>query len=131
MNNKKAFKSPYLGIDSNTFSHVFTQNGDYSVIIKIQNPVIQFAADYEAYTKFHQLMNNLIQILGPGHAIQKLDIFHTKKYQHPSSPDFLEECYFSHFRGRSYAHHTTYLVLTKNEKGIVFSWATQKHLKVL
>ena len=75
MNNKKIFNSPYLGIDTRTFSHVFTQNGDYSVIIKIQNPVTHFAADYEAYTKFHQLMKNVIQILGPGNAIQKLDIF--------------------------------------------------------
>jgi conjugation system TraG family ATPase len=113
---KKLFNSPYLGIDTQIFSHLFTQNGDYSVIIGMHNPVAEYASDYESYTQFHQLTDNIIHILGPGHTLQKLDIFNTRKYRHPSSSDFLAECYFSHFTERSYAHHVSYLVLTKNEK---------------
>ncbi|MCK5367581.1 MAG: hypothetical protein KAQ62_03485, partial [Cyclobacteriaceae bacterium] len=74
MKTKQLFNSPYLGIDTNAYSHVFTKNGDYSVIIKMQNPVLQYAADHEAYDQYHQLMDNIINILGPGHTIQKLDI---------------------------------------------------------
>jgi hypothetical protein len=116
MNNKKIFNSPYLGIDTRTFSHVFTQNGDYSIIIRMINPVIEYAADYEEYFGYHQLMDNIIKILGPGHTLQKLDVFHAHKYHHPSSDNFLRDCYFSHFNRRPYARQASYLILTKNEK---------------
>lgn len=116
MKTKKLFNAPYLGIDTNTFSHVFTQNGDYTVIIRMHNPVLAYASDYAVYIQFHQLMDNIIHILGPEHAVQKLDIFHAGTYHHPSSPGFLEHSYFSHFDGRGYNHHLTYLVLTKNEQ---------------
>ena len=122
MKTKQLFNSPYLGIDTNTYSHVFTKNGDYSVVIKMQNPVLQFAADHEAYNQYHQLMDNIINILGPGHTIQKLDIFHEQKFIAPTrhsgqeSSNFLGQHYNNHFENRRYSTHTTYLILTKNEK---------------
>lgn len=116
MKTKQLFSSPYLGIDTSTYSHVFTTNGDYSVIIRMQNPVLQFAADHEAYAHYHQLMDNIINILGPGHTIQKLDIFHEKKFIPPNSPNFLDQHYYTHFEGRRYSAHTTYLTITKSEK---------------
>ena len=116
MKTKQVFSSPYLGIDTNTYSQVFTTNGDYSVIIKFQNPVLQFAADYDAYYHYHQLMDNIINILGPGHTIQKLDIFHEQKFTSPTSPNFLDQHFYNHFNDRVFSTHTTYLILTKNEK---------------
>ncbi|MCK5370398.1 MAG: conjugal transfer protein TraG, partial [Cyclobacteriaceae bacterium] len=128
MKTKQLFNSPYLGIDTNKYSHLFTTNGDYSVIIKMQNPVLQFAADHEAYDQYHQLMDNIVNILGPGHTIQKLDIFHGQKFipstRHAcplrrggqESPNFLDQHYYNHFENRRYSTHTTHLIITKNEK---------------
>ena len=116
MKTKQLFHSPYLGIDTNTYSHVFTATGDYAVIINIQNPVLQFASDYACYYQFHQLMDNIIQILGPGHTIQKLDMFNARKFMPVISENFLDQRYYNHFKDRGYANHKTYLVITKNEK---------------
>ena len=82
----------------------------------MQNPVLQFAADNEAYDQYHQLMDNIINILGPGHTIQKLDVFHEQKFIAPISPNFLDQHYNNHFKDRRYSSHTTYLIITKNEK---------------
>lgn len=116
MKNKQQFYSPYLGIDTSKYSHVFTQNGDYSLIINMQNPVLHYAADYVAYQHYHQLMDNIISILGPGHAIQKLDIFHTQQYAGSNAHDFLDKRYYTHFQDRIYSDHESYLILSKSEK---------------
>jgi len=128
MKSTQLFNSPYLGIDTNKYSHIFTLNGDYSVIIKIQNPVLQYASDYEAYHHFHYLLDNIINILGPGHTLQKQEIFHEEQFNSPSHrtrqpwlggqviPGFLDQQYGKHFQDRRYSKHVTYLVISKNEK---------------
>lgn len=114
MSNKKVFHSPYLGIDDQQV--LFNQNGDYSVVIKFDNPVLQYAADETAYQLYHQLVDNVISILGPGHTIQKLDVFISKTYHNPNNKDFLTQAYYQHFKGRTYIDHCTYCIITKSEK---------------
>ncbi len=124
MRRQKVFQSPYLGIDEEQY--LFTQNGDYSVVYKIANPVLQYAADEEAYHQFHLLMDNVISILGPGNTVQKLDIFTNKTYSHQSKNDYLSQAYYQHFEGRNYIDHSTYFILTGSEKKNRFFTADPK-----
>lgn len=104
----KTFEMPYIGIDTEKYGIIYNDCGDYSVVIKCQNPVEQYCADYEAYQAFHQLFENILKILGPDFTLQKQDIFTKKIFQPSDSNDFLEQQYFSHFKGRAYIEITTY-----------------------
>lgn len=116
----KPFKIPYIGIDTEKYGIIYSDCGDYSVVIKCQNPIEQYCADYEAYQAFHHLFENILKILGPDFTLQKQDIFTKKIFQSSASNDFLEQQYFDHFKGRTYIEITTYLVITKNVRNSVF-----------
>lgn len=123
---KKKFVSPYIGIDTiEDVSVLYDRQGDYSVIIKCENPVLQFSADMDAYYDFHTLFGNILKVLGPSYTIQKQDILCKKEYSPPknTNTDYLSQRYFGHFKGRIYTDISTYLVITKQiEKSKFFSY---------
>ena len=50
---KTAFKLPYIGIDGNkAFALLYTDSGDASVVIRMQNPVEQYSANQDGTTNF-------------------------------------------------------------------------------
>ena len=115
---------PYIGIDGDkAFALLYTDSGDASVVIRMQNPVEQYSANQDGYYEFHGLMNNVIKLLGAGYTVQKQDIFSKKKYQNPintegvnelNTEDYLESRYHQHFENRIYTTITTNLVITQN-----------------
>ncbi|CEN53042.1 MULTISPECIES: TraG family conjugative transposon ATPase [Capnocytophaga] len=111
---KNQFVSPYIGIEvKNNIPILYTQKGDYSVIIKCENPVLQYSANIDNYYDFHNLFSNILKILGAGYNIQKQDIFSRKSFDKSSKDDdFLSKKYFELFKGRSYTDIETYLVIT-------------------
>lgn len=112
---KTEFKAPYIGIETIEDIPVFyNRKGDYSVIIKCENPVMQYAADMDAYYDFHNLFANILKILGSGYIIQKQDILCKKKFKMPKTTkdDYLSHRYFSHFEGRIYTDISTNLIIT-------------------
>jgi len=114
MKEKRIFKLPYLGIaPSGEQDLLYGERGDFSVVIKMVNPVQQYCADESAYLNFHQLLINIIKILGEGHMVQKQDIFSRKTYQGEDCKDFLQQSYHDHFKGRRFSRITTYLTLTR------------------
>ncbi|MNK82392.1 AAA-like domain protein [compost metagenome] len=114
MKTKQTFELPYCGIaPSAGIDLLYGERGDFSVIIKMTNPVLQYSADGAAYLAFHLLLINMIKILGEGHIIQKQDIFSSLHYQAEKSDEFLQQSYNDHFSGRSYTKITTYLTLTR------------------
>ncbi|UZS00013.1 TraG family conjugative transposon ATPase [Chondrinema litorale] len=117
---KEQFKSPYIGIDTVKYSTVYTKNGDYSVIINCINPILQYAADMEAYYNFHSIYSNIIKILGAGFTIQKQDIITKQQFVGKPSDDFLSNKYNENFTGREFNHITTNLIITKNVKRTSF-----------
>ena len=118
---KNSFELPYAGIDQhNGLSLLYGLRGDYSVIFKIQNPVLQYAADPDGYNSYHGLLLNLVKILGEGFIIQKQDVFCRKQYQGKAAPEFLQEKYHQHFEGREYTAIYTYLVITRQVKRNTF-----------
>ncbi|WP_428330351.1 TraG family conjugative transposon ATPase [Mucilaginibacter sp.] len=118
---KNSFELPYAGIDQhNGLSLLYGLRGDYSVIFKIHNPVLQYAADPDGYNSYHSLLLNLVKILGEGHIIQKQDVFCRKQYKGKPAAEFLQEKYHQHFEGREYTAIYTYLVITRQIKRNAF-----------
>ena len=101
---KNEFKLPYLGIENEINGIHFLSNlkGDFGVIIKLDNPVLQYSADSSRYDSFHQLYTNVIKILGEGHLIQKQDIFSRSTYSKINSQEYLQRKYDEHFQGSQY-----------------------------
>ena len=110
----KSFDLPYIGIDTEKYGVIYSETGDYSVVIQCKNPVEQNCADYEVYKQFHQLFTNIVKVLGPDYTIQKQDIFIKKSFEVLSADDFLSKEYFNHFQGRHTLAIQTYLIITKN-----------------
>lgn len=120
MSKKKQFKMPYIGVALDTYNILYQENGDYSVVITCQNPILQYDADQEAYYTFHAIYSNLIKTLGAGYTIQKQDIITKKNYEGRKSDDFLSSKYNEHFLGRQYNEIITNLIITKNVKRSTF-----------
>ncbi|WP_339867097.1 TraG family conjugative transposon ATPase [uncultured Algoriphagus sp.] len=116
---RNEFKLPYLGVENEIkgFHCLFNLKGDFGVVLKLDNPVLQYSADSSKYDSFHQLYNNLIKILGEGHLIQKQDVFSRNTYSEKSSTEYLQQKYDDHFQGRQYTSLKTFLVITKRAKG--------------
>jgi len=110
----RTFELPYSGIISaEGVDLLYSGRGDFSVVIKMVNPVLQYAADASAYQEFHHLLVNIIKILGEGHMIQKQDIFSMERYREIRGGGFLQQSYQEHFLGRTFAKIHTYLTLTR------------------
>lgn len=84
MKKKSEFEAPYIGIETIDNTPIFyNRRGDYSVIIKCENPIIQYSADLDAYYDFHHLFTNILKVLGTGYTIQKQDILCKKSFLPP------------------------------------------------
>lgn len=117
MATKKAFKLPYLGIDTlPDYDVLYGLQGECSVIVAITNPVLQYSASASAYDEFHSLFISLVKILGGGYLLQKQDIFIRSKYVYRPSADYLQDKYNAHFSGRDHLKIRTYLTITLQPK---------------
>lgn len=94
---------------------LFSEKGDCSVIIEVENPVQQYCTDADQYFAYQDVLNNIVQTLGEGYALQKQDIFCKQYYHHEITEDmpFLSQCYFRYYEGRPYTEITTYLIITQ------------------
>ena len=97
---------------------LFSKNGNWSVIIEIENPIQQYCTDAELYYNYADILSNIIQTLGEGYCIQKQDIFCKQGYNHAITDDmsFLYKSYFNYFRGREYTDIRTFLIITQEFK---------------
>jgi conjugation system TraG family ATPase len=125
MKQKKVFELPFIGIsEMEGYDIVYSNDGNYSVVMEIQNMALQYAANPETYAEYHNLFGQVIKILGEGFIIQKTDIIAQKEFkQKNQSLDYLSKKYFEHFNGRTYNELTTYLAVTKeNNKNRFFTY---------
>jgi len=110
---KTAFKLPYAGVSEGI---LYGLGGDFSVVIAVTNPVVQYGASPEAYDEYHNLLNNVVKLLGDGYIVQKLDVFCKAAYPAKPATGFLQQQYNTHFAGRSYVKIDTYIVVTRQVK---------------
>lgn len=121
----KIFEDIYFSIEEvDGIGVVYTKKGDYSAVLKMENPVRKYSADTDSYYEFTSLMASVMQVLGDGYAIHKQDIFVRKQFDMSSikgknkdaKKRFLSDAYFRFFNGRSYTEATTYLTITQKGK---------------
>ena len=126
------FKDIYFSIeDVDGVGILYTKCGEYSAILRMENPVQKFSADASCYYDFTSLMTAIVQTLGEGYALHKQDIFVRKQFDMhqvdhrgtDGSRRFLSDAYFRFFNGREYTSSSTYLVITQEcRKGALFSY---------
>lgn len=127
---KKIFQDIYFSIeDVDGIGVLYTKTGEYSAILKMENPVQKYSANIDSYYEFNHLITALAQTLGEGYAIHKQDVFVRKQFKDESNDnhEFLSESYFKYFNGRSYTDSQTYLIITQeNKKSRIFSFDSKK-----
>ena len=127
---KKIFQDIYFSVeDVDSIGVLYTKTGEYSAILKMENPVQKYSANIDSYYEFNHLVTALAQTLGEGYAIHKQDVFVRKQFQDESNDnhEFLSESYFKYFNGRSYTDSQTYLIITQeNKKSRIFSFDSKK-----
>ena len=127
---KKIFQDIYFSVeDVDGIGVLYTKTGEYSAILKMENPVQKYSANIDSYYEFNHLVTALAQTLGEGYAIHKQDVFVRKQFQDESNDnhEFLSESYFKYFNGRSYTDSQTYLIISQeNKKSRIFSFDSKK-----
>ena len=127
---KKIFQDIYFSVeDVDGIGILYTKTGEYSAILKIENPVQKYSANIDSYYEFTHLLTSLAQTLGEGYAIHKQDVFVKKKFHDETNDnhEFLSESYFRYFTGRTYTDCQTYLIVTQeNKKSRLFSFDSRK-----
>ena len=127
---KKIFQDIYFSVeDVDGIGVLYTKTGEYSAILKMENPVQKYSANIDSYYEFNHLVTALAQTLGEGYAIHKQDVFVRKQFQDESNDnhEFLSVSYFKYFNGRSYTDSQTYLIITQeNKKSRIFSFDSKK-----
>jgi len=114
MAGKNLFNIPYAGVDqTGNLDLLIGQNGEFSAVISMINPVIRFSAYPEGYQEFHYLLINIAKVLGDGYILQKHDIISKTAYRSPSASEYLQQSYNEHFEGRECLRIQTYLTITK------------------
>ena len=123
---KRMFREIYFSIeDVDGIGILYTKTGEYSAILRIENPVQKFSADIDSYYEYTRLFTALAQTLGEGYAMHKQDIFTRQGFEETGNGrhEFLSESYFRYFKGRQYTDNRTYLTVTQeNRKGNLFSY---------
>lgn len=73
---KHIFQNIYFSVeDTDGVGVLYTKTGEYSAVLKIENPVQKYSADIDSYYDFTHLFSALAQTLGEGYALHKQDIF--------------------------------------------------------
>ena len=127
---KKIFQNIYFSVeDVDGIGVLYTKTGEYSAILKLENPVQKYSANIDNYYEFTNLLTALAQTLGEGYAIHKQDVFIRKQFHDETNDnhEFLSESYFRYFTGRTYTDVQTYLIITQeNKKSRIFSFDSKK-----
>ena len=127
---KRIFQDIYFSVEeADGIGVIYTKTGEYSTVLKLENPVQKYCANIDSYYEFTQLFTAIAQTLGEGYAIHKQDIFIRKKFTEESDEnrEFLSTSYFRYFNGRPYTDSECYLTITQEvKKSRLFSFDGKK-----
>ena len=116
---KRIFQDIYFSVEeTNGVGVLYTKTGEYSAVLKIENPVQKYCANIDSYYEYTHLFTALAQTLGEGYAIHKQDIFMRKQFEDGTGDrrEFLSSAYFRYFKGRNYTDSVCYLTITQEAK---------------
>ena len=127
---KKIFQDIYFTVEEvDGMGILYTKTGEYSVVIKMENPVQKYSANIDAYYEYTNLFSSIVLTLGEGYAIHKQDVFCKKKFidETGNNHEYLSDSYFKYFTGREYTDTFTYLVITQEcKKSKLLSYDSRK-----
>ena len=127
---KRIFQDIYFSAEeTDGVGVLYTKTGEYSAVLKIENPVQKYSADIDSYYDFTHLFTALAQTLGEGYAIHKQDIFVRKQFasEPADGQEFLSASYFRYFKGHPYTDSLCYLTITQEaKKSRLFSFDNKK-----
>ena len=124
------FQDIYFSVeDTNGIGVIYTKTGEYSAVLKLDNPVQKYSANIDSYYEFTHLFTAIAQTLGEGYALHKQDIFTRNSFgfADAANKEFLSKSYFEYFKGRQYTDSCTYLTITQEaRKSSLFSFDNKK-----
>lgn len=127
---KKIFQDIYFTVEEvDGMGILYTKTGEYSAVIKMENPVQKYSANIDAYYEYTNLFSSILLTLGEGYAIHKQDVFCKKKFidETGNNHEYLSDSYFKYFTGREYTDTFTYLVITQEcKKSKLLSYDSRK-----
>ena len=127
---KRIFQDIYFTVEeTDGIGVLYTKTGEYSAVLRIENPVQKYSADINGFYDFTHLFSSLALTLGEGYAIHKQDIFVRKRFEQETegNREFLSESYFRYFKGRPYTDSLCYLTITQEaKKSRLFSFDNRK-----
>ena len=69
---KRIFQDIYFSVEDNKgVGVVYTKNGEYAAILRMENPVDKYSADIDGYYEYTRLFTAIVQTLGEGYALHK------------------------------------------------------------
>ena len=116
---KKIFQDIYFSVEeTDDVGVLYTKSGEYSAVLRMENPVQKYSANIDSYYEFSHLFTAIAQTLGEGYAIHKQDIISRKEFKNEDGDkhEFLSESYFRYFKGRVYTDSATYITITQESK---------------
>ena len=127
---KRIFQDIYFTVeDVNGIGVLYTKTGEYSAVLRMENPVQKYSANIDSYYDFTSLLTAVAQTLGEGYAIHKQDVFVRKQFEDVTGDrhEFLSSAYFRYFKGRMYTDSVCYLTITQeSRKSSLFSFDGKK-----
>lgn len=127
---KRIFQDIYFSVeDMEGVGILYTKTGEYSAVLKVENPVQKYSANIDSYYDFTHLFSALALTLGEGYAIHKQDIFVRKRFVNEDNDkqEYLSESYFRYFKDRVYTDSLCYLTITQEaRKSRLFSFDNKR-----
>ena len=127
---KRIFQDIYFTVeDVDGIGVLYTKTGEYSAVLRMENPVQKYSANIDSYYEFTSLLTAVAQTLGEGYAIHKQDVFVRKQFEDVTGDrhEFLSSAYFRYFKGRMYTDSVCYLTITQeSKKSSLFSFDSKK-----
>ena len=127
---KRIFQDIYFPVEAvDGIGVLYTKTGEYSAVLRMENPVQKYSANIDSYYEFTSLLTAVAQTLGEGYAIHKQDVFVRKQFEDVTGDrhEFLSSAYFRYFKGRMYTDSVCYLTITQeSKKSSLFSFDGKK-----
>lgn len=127
---KRIFQDIYFSVEEvKGIGVLYTKTGEYSAVLRMENPVQKYSANIDSYYEFTHLLTAIAQTLGEGYAIHKQDIFVRRQFEdgNDGKREFLSAAYFRYFKGRNYTDSMCYLTITQeSKKSRLFSFEGKK-----
>lgn len=127
------FKTPYASVEEvNGMGLLYSIAGDYSVIIRILNPVIQDSGNDSRLISAQQTYTAIAGLIDENCILQKQDIFAKSVLQKDcDDSDWLKQSYFGHFNGNEYVDCQSYLIVTHQVNKGFFTFDSKQFYKFL